>query len=402
MGARSASRARAPDEPAGGEGLATRLAHRRVEIEAAALVRVRSIADPVEVTDPAYLDGLGQAVTAAIDYALAAVECSEEQAPPIPTILLSQARLAARNSVPLETVMRRYLAGYTLLGDYLVGEAGDEEGELSLQSTLRVQASLFDRLLAAVSQEYNLEQPRRPASAEERRGELARRLLAGESADPTGLCYDLDARHLGIVASGAEAPTVLRRLATALDCRLLLVRRGESDFWAWLGSRREVDPELVRDQLSTDSPDRSRVALGEPGEGLAGWRLTHRQAAAAMPVALRGDGGVTRFREVALLAAVLTDDLLAASLRELYLAPLEDEGGEVLLETLQAYFATERNVSSAAAMLGISRQAAAKRLGAAERRLGRPLGACGIELEAALRLGDLASAEVGSSQPRRT
>ncbi|HEX5928115.1 MAG TPA: helix-turn-helix domain-containing protein [Solirubrobacterales bacterium] len=371
---------------------------RREEIEAAALTRVHSIADPVEATDPAYVDGLGLAVTAAIDYALAAIECSEEQAPPIPTVLLSQARLAARNGVPLETVMRRYLAGYTLLGDFLVGEG---EGEVSLQSTLRVQASLFDRLLAAVSEEYNLEQPRRPASAEERRAELARRLLAGEQPDPAGLCYDLDVRHLGLVASGVEAPAVLRRLAAALDCRLLLVRRGESDFWAWLGSRRGPDPDRLEDLLRSGPSDSLWLALGEPGEGLAGWRLTHRQAAAAMPVALRGEGGLTRFRDVALLAAVLTDDLLAASLRELYLTPLAGEGGESLLETLRAYFTAERNISSAAAMLGISRQAAAKRLGTAERRLGRPLGACGIELEAALRLEELESAEVGSSQPGR-
>jgi hypothetical protein len=38
-------------------------------------------------------------------------------------ILLVQARLAARSDVSLDIVLRRYFAGYSLLGDFLVGEA---------------------------------------------------------------------------------------------------------------------------------------------------------------------------------------------------------------------------------------------------------------------------------------
>jgi DNA-binding PucR family transcriptional regulator len=75
-------------------------------------------------------------------------------------------------------------------------------------------------------------------------------------------------------------------------------------------------------------------------------------------------------------------------LRSLYLEPLERErgGGEAARDALRAYFAADRNVSSAAAMLGVSRQAVAKRLRSVEERLGRSLASCGTELEAALRL----------------
>jgi DNA-binding PucR family transcriptional regulator len=128
------------------------------------------------------------------------------------------------------------------------------------------------------------------------------------------------------------------------------------------------------------------LAIGEPGESLSGWRLTHQQARAALPIALRSPEGLVRYADVALLASTLQDDLLSTSLRQLYLVPLEQErdGGETLRETLRAYFAAERNVSSAAAALGVSRQAVNSRLRTIEEKLGRPLGGCAAELETAL------------------
>ena len=104
-------------------GLTMRLRKRRAEIEQATLTRVSSISDPKEKPDPEYSEGIKAAVTAAIEFGIEAVERSEEHPPPIPTTLLSQARLAARHGVKLETVLRRYLAGYTLLGDFLIEES---------------------------------------------------------------------------------------------------------------------------------------------------------------------------------------------------------------------------------------------------------------------------------------
>jgi DNA-binding PucR family transcriptional regulator len=85
------------------------------------------------------------------------------------------------------------------------------------------------------------------------------------------------------------------------------------------------------------------------------------------------------------------DDLLATSLRQLYLEPLAEErdGGETLRETLRAYFAAERNVSSAAAALSVNRHTVTSRLRTIEKRLGRPLSTCATEIDAALRLEDL-------------
>jgi len=372
-------------------GLANRLRARRAEIEAATLTRVNSVPDPAN-PDLEYTEGVRTAVSAALEYGIEAIERSEDRPPPMPTELLSQARLAARHGVKLETVLRRYLAGYTLLGDFLIEESergGPLQGA-SLKRLLRVQAALLDRLIAAVSEEYEREAKTRLGSAEQRLAQRVERLLEGERLDTSELAYDFEAVHLGAVAQGPGAAGALRELATALDRRLLLVPRGEGSVWAWFGGRHALDPEELERILAAGFPAKVALALGEPGEGLGGWCLTHRQAKAALPISLRGEEPFVRYAEVALLASMLQDELLATSLQRLYLAPLarERDGGQVLRQTLRAYFACERNSASTAATLGVTRQTVNNRLRAIEERTGRPLNACASELEAALYLNE--------------
>jgi hypothetical protein len=372
--------------------LTERLQARRGEIEQAALTRIHAVSDGTGASDPEYAQGLRAALSAAIEYSFAGIERGEERAPPIPTALLAQARLAACSGVSLDTVLRRYFAGYTLLGDFLMCEA--EQGgilhDVALQRMLRAQAALFDRLIAAVTEEYERGAQGRRDSVEERRAERVRRLLDGELLDTSELRYDFAAHHLGAIVWGRDAATALRSLAATLDRRLLMVGGGET-LWAWLGGRRRVDPEDLERIVSERWPVNLCLALGEPAQGPAGWRLTHRQAKAALPIALRSTEAFTRYGDVALLASMLQDDLLATSLPQLYLAPLERErdGGETLRETLRAYFAAERNVSSAAVALGVSRQTVNRHLHTVEHRLGWPLGSCAMEIEAALRLEEL-------------
>ena len=373
--------------------LSARLQARRPEIEQAALTRVYAVSDPTEASDPEYAEGLRAAVSAALDYGFTGIERGEERAPPLPAVLLVQARLAARNSITLDTVLRRYFAGYTLLGDFLMqeAEAGDLLGGAALKRVLRAHAALFDRLIAAVTDEYTRESEGRLDTAEQRRAERIERLLAGELLDTSELQYDIDAHHLGVIAAGPSAGEAIRDLAKALDRRLLLIRRSEGTVWAWLGARRTLNVEDLERLLFQSWPPQVSLALGEPGLGITGWRLTHQQARAALPIALRSPQPFIRYADVALLASMLQDDVLATSMRELYLAPLskERDGGVVLRQTLRAYFTAERNVSSAAAALGVSRQTVINRLRAIEERLTRPLGSCAAEMDAALRLEDL-------------
>lgn len=375
----------------------------RAEIEQAALTRVRAVSAPSEIADPEYLEGLRVAVSAAIDYGLAVVERGEESSPPFPAALLVQARLAARNGVSLDTVLRRYFAGYSVLGDFITREAGGDApvGAGVIHRIGRDQAAIFDRLLSAVTEEYTRESKDRPDSADARNARRLRRLLAGELLDTSEIAYEFDALHLGVLGAGLGALEAIRDLAKTLDRRLLFMPGGEDVVCAWLGGRRRLS---AADALAAveDLPAEMVLAFGEPAEGLAGWRLTHQQARAALLVARRGPRRAVRYADVALVASMLQDDLLTASLRELYLAPLagERDGGATLRHTLCAYFSAARNVSSAAAILGVSRRTVANRLRAVEERIGRPIEGALLELEAALRLGEMeSSAQVEGSDP---
>lgn len=372
--------------------LASRLRERLPELEASIATRVYAISDPREVADPTYLHSLNGALTAALDYALAVIELGERRAPGVPPALLAEARLAARVGVALDTVLRRYVAGNALFGDFLGEEA--ERAEVSssaLRRLLHRQATLFDRLLEAVSEEHVREAKSWPSSTAERRREWVKSLLAGELVDHSELGYDLDAHHLALMAEGEGSLEVMRELAGRLDRRLLAVCREEEPIWAcWLGGRRPLEAELALRALGEISLDRVSVTVGEPGEGLSGWRLSHRQAKAALPIAERRGQAILRYADVALLASIFRDDLVATSLHQLYLEPLERarDGGKVGQETLRAYFAAERNISSTAAALGVDRRTVTNRIRAIEDLFGRPLKDFATELETALRLDD--------------
>jgi hypothetical protein len=373
-------------------GLAERLRLHQSELEAAALARVTAVADPTEIDDPEYLDGLRSAVGPAFDYALAALERDDEATLPMPAPLLAQARLAARNGVTLDTILRRYFAGYALLVDRLVAEAerADPVPTGELQRLLRTEAEFFDRLVATVSAEYRREVDELFHSADRHRAHLVVRLLAGQPVDSRELSYPLDGWHVALLSSGPDAVAAIRDLAAGLDRRLLLVHRGDV-IWAWLGGRERLPAcELLR-LVERDLPVEVAIGAGEPGEGMAGWRLSHRQAKAAMAVLRRDGERLARYGEVALLASALRDEVLADSLTGLYLAPLEMErdGGAVLRRTLRAYFEVGRKVSPTASSLGVSRKTVSVRLRSVGERIGRPVDSCATELETALRLRGL-------------
>lgn len=387
---RSIGARRPPAELARAE-LAARLRGRREEIETAALTRVHAVAQPPDL-DPEYAEGVRAAIAAAIDYALEAIELGEERASPPPSILPAQARLAARRGIGLDIVLRRFFAGHTLFCDYLIEEVDnlDLRGTV-VQGLLRDEAALFDRLVATVSEEHARERRQRPSSSEDRRAERIDQLLAGELIDLSGLAYEFEANHLALVAKGEGVMASVRDLASALDRQLLTVWRDEGTLWAWLGGQRTLRNDELRRQLADCMLKGITLAVGEPASGLSGWRLSHRQAKAALPIALRGHEPCVRYAEVALLASTIQDDLLATSLRMLYLEPLETErdGGTMARETLYAYFAADRNISSAAAALGVSRQSVAKRLRTFEERISGSLDGFAVELETALRLAKL-------------
>lgn len=370
--------------------LEVRLNARRGELEQATFARIAAIADPA-VRDPVYLAGLRTALTVALDYGLDALARPGHEPGPVPVQLLAQTRLAVRNGVSLGAVLRRYAAGNALLADMLLDEAAAVGiGAAELKTLLRTVAAHYDRVVVAVSEEYRREAETVPRSAEQRRCALLRRLIAGEPVHAPNFGYEFDAHHIAIVATGAGAvQEVLNALGERFDRCLLLVEPDDETIWAWLGGRDRFDFQELDFVASISWPSGASVACGAPGEGIGGWRLSHRQASAALPVVQRLAKTFVHYVDVALLAAVLQDDLLATSLQATYLSPLRAvRSGAAAKETLGAYFSAAGNISSAAAALGVSRHTVSGRLGAIEKRLGRPIDAVSAELQLALRLDE--------------
>jgi hypothetical protein len=374
--------------------LIERLRQRQAEIEAALFARVRAVSGLAGIDDADYQAGLASTVVAVVDYSVTCFEQGEECSEPIPPAAIVQARRSARNGFSLDTIVLRYIAGHRLLGEFVMDEV--DRSELAsdayvLRHVRRTQEAVLERLTAAVASEYRQERERLGRSVEQRRRERVQRLLAGEPVDASGLDYELDAWHLGMIATGAGAEKTVRGLADGLGCQLLSISCGDANVWAWLGGRRRVAVADVEHLLSSSGAASVSVTIGEPGQGVNGWRMTHLQAQEASWVAMHSRQRLTRYADVLLVAPMLRNEVPARSLEEIFLAPLDSprNGGRVLRQTLRALFATGHNINAAAAMLEVDRGTVRHRRRTIEQRLGRSLHGCQAELEVALRLEQL-------------
>jgi PucR C-terminal helix-turn-helix domain/GGDEF-like domain len=376
-----------------------RLRLRHAAIEEVIFARIR---DPVSFgsagsEDAEYLAGLRATVIAVVDYVLTGIEHGEDWLGPIPSTAAAQARRAARCGVNLDTLVLRYIAGHRLLGEFVKDEA-DRAGYSghghALHQLRRTQESLLERLTATITREYQQERELMERSPDQCRRQLVQKLLAGEPVDAAGLDYELDVWHLGVIATGAGAERAVRILANGLGRQLLVASFDEPTVWAWLGGHRRLAVADIERLLSANGIDGVSLAIGELRKGIDGWRQTHREAQAALPVALYRRQTLTRCADVPLEAALLQHKLLASLLVKSYLAPLssQKDGGAVLRETLRAYFAKECNAAKAGIALSVDRHTVGRRLHMIEEALGRLIPTCRTELEVALRLDALGDA----------
>ena len=379
-------------------GIAERLRARRTELEEAVIARFRDVGfDPAAGEDAEYIAGARAAVAEAVDYGLMVIEQGDEWLGSIPPAAVAQARRAARNSVSLDRVLLRYNAGHKLLEDFVMQEAehSDFSSErMALRHVLRTQGALLDHFTASIANEYQHEVERVASSPELRRIEHLQKLLAGAPVDASDLGYEFDAQHLGVIAMGARAGEIVRGLAAGLGRHLLSVSRSDETVWAWFGGERPLAIDDIERLMLPKQSAGVSLAIGQSASGIDGWRLTHHQAQAAMLVALRSPQPITRYADVALLAAVLKDRALARSLVAIHLSPLEEQkdGGAVSRATLRAYFTAGCNAATAAAALGVDRHTVERRLNTIETKIGRLLHTCHAELEVALRLDELGAA----------
>lgn len=321
---------------------------------------------------------------------------------PIPILVLAQARLAAVSNLALDVLLRRCVAVNDQIGLHLTEVVSQidmsREGRVDVA---RKQVQIADRLIEAVVEEYNRAEPNGGSTVKQRLA-LVTAILEGQPLDAKGLGYDLNRHHVAVFAEGVEDGP-LKRVATELSADTLLVHPGTFVQWMWMGTVEELRSDALRLAVKKALPARCIVAFGATESGRAGWRESHMQARHAYGVARR-TGIPTHYEDVTLVASTVCDHVLESFLRRKFLKPLKDppRGGMDLLQTLRAYFAADRNGSSAAAALDVSRQTVSNRLQFVEHRLGRNLSSCAPEVELALRLDELDRSELYRSAERRS
>ena len=195
---------------------------------------------------------------------------------------------------------------------------------IALRHVLRTQGSLLlDHFTSSIASEYQRGRERAAHSPELRRMERvaeaarrwARRLRRAR----------LRARRLAPRPDrdGARDGETVGRLAAGLGRDLLSVSRSERPSGRGSAAAPTGGRTLER-PVGENAPGVS-LAIGEPGRGVDGWRLSHHQGQAAILITLHRPQRPTRYADVALLAAVLRDRELARSLVEIHLSPLDGE-----------------------------------------------------------------------------
>lgn len=278
--------------------VAKRLRSRRNEIKQAIQAAIqREVPGPL-VDDRDYEAGVYSAITALLDFSLDAIEGGPGWQPnPHPPEVTAQARRAARNGVSLGVVMRRCLVGHRVFAGFIEEEieaVASEDIGSALRCMRRIQESLLTHLTASTEHEYN----------EEVTGVgLVESLLAGGPVDLSTLDYEIDDRwHLGVVATSARADEVLQSAGRHFGCTIWSVLGRDATLWVWFGGPEPLVSADLESVINEQAPTQVRLAAGEPGRGLSGWRMTHQQAREALGVAGYHGKSLTRFAEVALVA----------------------------------------------------------------------------------------------------
>jgi len=393
-------------------GLARRLRSREAELQEAIFAHMRSVVPDVVADEDAELAlGLREMIAACLDCGLSSIEQGVPWAGPMPPAVAAQASRAASGGVSLTTALCRCVNGYMLAWSFVLNEVAqhdlpDEQRFALLLQASAVMGSLLARVQAEVAGAHSSEIKRRARSHEQRRAEIVHRLLAGESPDDSEraeLGYELDVWHVAVIATGADAEKAVRSLAARLGRQLLLVAHNAETVWAWLGGKHRTAFADIDHIWSEQSAADVSLAVGEPGRGVEGWRVTHGEAQGALLVARDRPRRLTRYLDVALDATALQDEAFADSLIERYLSPLDHLpiGGQAARRTLRALFDTEHNVSSAAHPLKVHRSSVHRWRAEIERQLGCRLHEHQVEIEVALRIEELRKHRDAAGAPVR-
>ncbi len=318
-------------------------------------------------------------------------------------------RSMVRRRVPLAVLLRSYRLGhrflYVAVSDVLRRRLDDPvELASALDGVSRFLFDYIDVVSGYLAEHYETEQERWVRSAAAVRAETAADVLSGATLDADvasrRLGYALGGHHVGLVVEGdLEIEETGRLEAAAMSVAValgggdpLLIPSGASVLWAWCRTTAPPDDVALRALESHQPPDGVRIAIGRPGAGIEGFRVTHEEALHAARICARfgasGPSRTTTYESIELVSLLAEDRDRALRFVRHQLGPLAapDEQAAGLRETVLAYLRHGRSPSLAAEALHMHKNTVSLRVKRAEALLGGYATHWGLELQAALTL----------------
>lgn len=317
----------------------------------------------------------------------------------VPAGAMREAQLAAQAGIDLHDLIRTYHVAQAVTWDYLLEVSMQlmDDPDQHLEFLRRAAAYHFnwnDVVIARVVEAYQEEYKSFYFKSRDRkRRAVIRDILRGLTVDTSSLNYSFRGQHLGIIAWGDGAEAAVQAFGTFLGGEQVSIFGGGGTVLSWIHHGQMADrwAGLRQDFVP---PEGSYIAIGDLAPGLEGFRLTHRQAWQAYRVGRILGTPFTRYQDVALEALVLRDIQSARDFVQYTLGPLDpqDPRSQILLETLEAYFACGQNGTLTSQRLAVHERTVAYRLKSIEQKLGTSVSSRRDELSSALKLAHILTA----------
>lgn len=330
-----------------------------------------------------------------------------------PAAAMEYARRLAQRGTPVIDLIRAYYLGQNRILEHAAEVAGKEVGDSEvvagvLSHAISVAFVFIDRVIQQVVSAYQEERDRWLLNRSAARAARVRALLDGDTADLDGAELDLGYRLRGVhvamivwCAPGSVEGNALARLeavATEIGTGTnglgppLFVPNDELCAWVWFPLEVPELPDEKHVQRVLDGIEPGiRLALGEPGGGVEGFRRSHNQAQRVRTLALAAGEHCDRvltFREVGVVALMAAD--LGAARQwvgdTLGRLATDDEQHERLRDTLRVFLSAGGSYTAAAAQLMMHKNSVQYRVRKAEETLGRPVADNRLDVELALKL----------------
>lgn len=355
----------------------------------------RRLHDDVEAgvdLDPSLILRRSQRIAAALRSMSRSLVGTKEPDDEFLTEATIEARSSAQAGVDLLELIHTYRVLQSAMWDVLldltstlISEAAQQ---LDVQKEVsRLQHHWHDVVVAEVIDTYRSEQHQFFYRSEGNRlRSQLRDFVAGRRNMPPEASYDFKGRHLSVVAWGDDPQGTIELAGSILrPTNQLVLESTDGAFLGWLAVQGESGQ---FQQLTSESfPIGSHIAVGTLDEDFDGFRRSHHRAWRAYKVGRLTGATLTTYEDVALESVFAADLHSARDVVAQQLGPLvSDSRGDILCNTLQAYFASGCNAVTTATKLQVHERTVAYRLNSVEERLGIQVSTHQVELRVALRL----------------